>query len=90
VEITGVARANNIALLYFPPHSTHKMEPLGVYFMRPFKTYCGHETENWLTYQIGELKGSIQSVLVSLSFLLFTAPSEITPVLHEPKCLSPN
>jgi hypothetical protein len=39
VKITEVAGANNIEILCLPPYSTHKMQPLGVYFMGTFKTH---------------------------------------------------
>jgi hypothetical protein len=67
IEITDMARANGVAIVCLPPHSTHKMQPLDVSFMSPFKTYYGQEIERWLkqhgnrivtTYQIGELMGN--------------------------------
>jgi hypothetical protein len=67
VEIIEMARANVVAIVCIPPHSTHKMQPLDVSFISPFKTCYFQETENWLkqhenrvvsTYQIGELMGN--------------------------------
>jgi hypothetical protein len=66
-RIIKVARANGVAIVCLPPHSTHKLQPLGVYFMSFFKIYYGEKIENWLkhngnrvvkTYQIGELMGN--------------------------------
>jgi hypothetical protein len=66
VKIIEMARANGVAIVYLPPHSTHKMQPLDVSFMNPFKTYYSQASENWLkhhgnrivtTYQIGERMG---------------------------------
>jgi hypothetical protein len=67
VEIIEIARANGVAIVCLPPHSTQKMQLLDVSFMSPFKTYYCQEIEKWLkhhgniiltTYQIGELMGN--------------------------------
>jgi hypothetical protein len=42
VEVIEVARANGVEIVCPPPHSTHKMQPLDVYCMSPFKTFYGH------------------------------------------------
>ena len=39
---------NNVAIVSLPPHSTHKMQPLDVGFMKPLKTYYAQEIETWL------------------------------------------
>jgi hypothetical protein len=39
VEIIEMARANGVAIVWLPPHSTHEMQPLDVSIMSPFKIY---------------------------------------------------
>lgn len=66
LEVINVARENFVNIVCLPPHSTHRMQPLDVAFMSPFKTFYAQEITNWLrlhpgrvvtTYQIGELFG---------------------------------
>jgi hypothetical protein len=63
-EVVKLGRENDVIIICLPPHSTHKMQPLDVAFMSPFKTYYAQEITNWLrqnpgrvvtVYQIGEL-----------------------------------
>jgi hypothetical protein len=42
VEVIEVARTNGVEIVFLPPHSAHKLQPLDVHFMGPFKTYYGH------------------------------------------------
>jgi hypothetical protein len=65
-EVVKLGRENHVIIICLPPHSTHKMQPLDVAFMSPFKTYYAQEITNWLrqnpgrvvtVYQIGELFG---------------------------------
>ena len=39
LEVITIARENFVHIVCLPPHSTHKMQPLDVAFMSPFKTY---------------------------------------------------
>ncbi|XP_050293763.1 uncharacterized protein LOC126734264 [Anthonomus grandis grandis] len=66
LEVITVARENYVHIICLPLHSTHRMQPLDVAFMSPFKTYYTQEITNWLRlnpgrvvtgYQIGELLG---------------------------------
>lgn len=66
LEVITVARENHVHIICLPPHSTHRMQPLDVAFMSPFKTYYTQEITNWLRlnpgrvvtgYQVGELFG---------------------------------
>ena len=47
-----------------PPHSTHKMQPLDVGFMKPLKTYYAQETETWL----GSSPGRVVTLFVVCKF----------------------
>jgi len=67
IELIDVARKNNVILLCFPPHCTHRMQPLDVSFMAPVSHYYSEEVRKWLQShpgrvvtinQIGKLYGS--------------------------------
>lgn len=66
LELIDLARENGIILISIPPHTSHKLQPLDVGFMSPFKKYYAEEIETWLrahggrmvtAYQISELVG---------------------------------
>lgn len=48
IELIQMARDNGVILLCFPPHCTHKIQPLDVGFMKPLSTYYDKEATNWL------------------------------------------
>jgi hypothetical protein len=60
------ARDNGIVMLSFPPHCTHRMQPLDVAFFKPLKVYYNQACDRWLrnhpgrtitTFQVSELFG---------------------------------
>lgn len=68
-NIELVERARESALLCFPPHCTHKLQPLDVAFMKPLSIYYCDEVKIWLRehakhhrvvthYQISSLFGN--------------------------------
>lgn len=67
IELIDMARENNVHLLCFPPHCTHRMQPLDVAFMAPLSNYYSQEARKWMQShpgrvitinQIGELYGA--------------------------------
>ena len=67
LEDITLARENHVDIICFPPHSTHKMQPLDKAFIGPLKTFYCQEIEKCLRshqwrvvtiYQIGELFGN--------------------------------
>jgi len=48
IEVIETARKNFVHIVCLPPHSSHKMQPLDVGFMKPFKTYYAQEIESFL------------------------------------------
>lgn len=48
LDIIEMGRAHGVNIICFPPHTTHKLQPLDVAFMAPFKRYYSAEIENWL------------------------------------------
>ena len=48
IEIIDLARANGVYIVSIPPHTSHKLQPLDVSFMRPLSTFYMQEVERWL------------------------------------------
>lgn len=48
IDVIELARTHNVSIVCFPPHSTHKMQPMDVGFMSPLKTYYAQAIETWL------------------------------------------
>jgi hypothetical protein len=66
IQLLDLARENGVHIVRLPPHCTHKMQPLDVSFMLPFKTYYAQKIVSWLRmnptrvvthYQIASLLG---------------------------------
>lgn len=49
LDLIEMARANHVVILCFPPHCTHRMQPLDVSFMAPLSTYYSQQATKWLT-----------------------------------------
>lgn len=67
MEVIDFARENGVILLCFPPHCTHRLQPLDVSFMKPLSVYYDQEVSTWLRsnpgrvvsmYQISKLYGN--------------------------------
>lgn len=67
LELIEKARENNVVMLCFPPHTTHRLQPLDVSFMAPLSTYYTSEVQKWMLQhpsrpitisQIGKLFGA--------------------------------
>ena len=48
IDIVNLARDNHVSLVCLPPHCSHKMQPLDLSFMKPFKHYYSKAIENWM------------------------------------------
>ncbi|KAG8223667.1 hypothetical protein J437_LFUL001775 [Ladona fulva] len=55
LEVINFARDNHTIMACLPPHSTHRMQPLDVAFMKPFKTYYNQEIQKWLSCNEGRI-----------------------------------
>lgn len=53
-------RANGIILVCFPPHCTHRMQPLDVAFFAPLMTYYNQEVTVWLKAHPGRIVTQFQ------------------------------
>lgn len=75
LDVIKMAKDSGVILISIPPHSSHKIQPLDVGFMSPFKTYYAQEIETWLranpgrtvsAYQISELVNKAYSKAATL------------------------
>jgi len=48
LDVIEKARANNVILLVFPSHCTHKLQPLDIAFFKSLNTYYNSEITTWL------------------------------------------
>lgn len=48
LALINMAREKHVILLCFPPHTTHRLQPLDVSFMAPLSTYYEQEVRKWL------------------------------------------
>ena len=48
IELLDMVRENHVHLLCFPPHCTHRMQPLDVAFTVPLSNYYSQEVRKWL------------------------------------------
>jgi len=49
IETLDIAKENGVVIFTFPPHCTHKLQPLDVSFFSPFKTYYNAAVNSFLT-----------------------------------------
>jgi len=49
IETLDIAKENGVVIFTFPPHCTHKLQPLDVGFFSPFKTYYNAAVNSFLT-----------------------------------------
>lgn len=54
IEALDLAAENGITLLSFPPHCTHKLQPLDVAVFGPVKSYYESEVKSWHTNHTNE------------------------------------
>lgn len=55
IEVITLALDNHVTMLIFPPHCTHKMQPLDVSFMKPLKCYYTQAIEKFLRCNPGRV-----------------------------------
>ena len=48
LDVVDKAREHSVVIVSLPPHSTRKMQPLDVGFLKPLKTYYVQVIETWL------------------------------------------
>ena len=68
-EVVKYARENGVVLMCFPPHCTHRLQPLDVVFYGPLKTYFNQETTKWLKNHPGRTVTQFQiSALLNAAY----------------------
>lgn len=55
IDLILHARENGVILLCFPPHTSHRLQPLDVSFMKPLSTFYEHEARTWLRSNPGKV-----------------------------------
>lgn len=55
VDVIKLCRQKGIILLSFPPHTTHRMQPLDVGVYGPFKSYLATSQHDWLLTNPGKV-----------------------------------
>ena len=50
-------RDHNITLISFPPHSTHRLQPLDLCFFGPLKSFYNSACDHWMTTNAGQRIG---------------------------------
>jgi hypothetical protein len=60
LELVALARANGVHILCLPPHSTHRLQPLDVSFMKPLSINYDECVRIWLRNHPGMLVGMFQ------------------------------
>ncbi|KAI0207258.1 hypothetical protein LSAT2_008066 [Lamellibrachia satsuma] len=54
LEAVELARANGVGLISFPPHKTHRLQPLDKCFFGPLKEYYRQACDYWMTSNTGK------------------------------------
>ena len=84
LSLIDFAQQNSVHIVCLPPHTSHRMQPLDVAFMSPFKTSYAQEVTSWLRdhpnrvfnhYSIGKVVGEAykRSATMSISEKGFSA-----------------
>lgn len=80
IEVIDLARENGVVLLCFPPHCTHRLQPLDVGFMKPLSTYYSNEVKKWLRAHPGRVVTQFQTA--SLFGKAFIAAATMTTAVN--------
>ena len=54
VDATEIAKENRLCILTFPPHCTHKLQPLDIGVYRPFKRHYSSLCNSFITFNPGK------------------------------------
>ncbi|XP_022163625.1 uncharacterized protein LOC111029082 [Myzus persicae] len=55
LDIIDLTRKNNVIILCFPPHTTHRLQPLDLSFMGPLSTFYSQQLDYWLVNHPGRV-----------------------------------
>lgn len=79
INVVDKAKENSVIMLSFPPHCTHRLQPLDVGVNGPFKSYCAKAQDIWLRNNAGKTM-SIYEIpgIVKYAWPLAATPSNIS------------
>lgn len=70
LDVVKLGREHGVHILSFPPHCTHRLQPLDVGFMKPLSTYYTEAANNWLRMNGGKVITQFQiAELVNQAFM---------------------
>jgi len=75
IEVLNIAKENGVVMLSFPPHCSHKLQPLDVSVYGPFKKFAGAAQDGWLRSNPGKTMSIYDLPLVVADAL----PRALTP-----------
>jgi len=79
ITALDICKENGVTVLSFPPHCSHKLQPLDRSVYGPLKKYCNSAIDNWMvnnpgkTFSIYDIPGIVKTALP-----LATTPNNIT------------
>jgi len=79
ITALDICKENGVTVLSFPPHCSHKVQPLDRSVYGPLKKYCNSAIDNWMvnnpgkTFSIYDIPGIVKTALP-----LATTPNNIT------------
>lgn len=78
IEALNYAKENGVVMLTFPPHTSHKLQPLDRSVFGPFKRYVNSACDNWMTNNPGRTM-TIHDIpsIVTKAMPLATTPNNI-------------
>lgn len=81
LELIDKARDAGVILLCFPPHCTHKLQPLDVAFMKPLSLYYSDEVKKWLREHSKDHRVVTQFQIASLFGKAYLKASTMTTAI---------
>ena len=75
LSVIDFAKEHHITLLSFPPHCSHRLQPLDVSVFGPLKTYKNQKMDSWMR----ENPGRSMSIHVIPSIVSYAYPLAFTP-----------
>jgi len=54
IQTIDLAKNSGVVMLSFPPHCSHRLQPLDVSVFGPFKTYLANAQDGWLRSNAGK------------------------------------
>ena len=76
VDVLDYAKNNGVVMLSFPPHCSHKLQPLDRTVYLPFKKFYNHGCDSWLMKN----KGKTMTIYEIPSIVSYAFPLAMTPV----------